>query len=512
MCTRIAECVLGRRVIRVLPSGATTRYAYDAANGLASVEHGGQTLTFERDALGRETSRSAAAGLTLASTYDANDRLIEQRASAPGLDGEAPRRLVERRYRYDRVGRVERVDDGRWGATTYAYDALDELLSARRGNAFEAFTYDPAGSIVAALEEIDGARRDAQCEVGPGNVLLAAGDAKYAYDKRGRRVVKVRRTGPDSAETTKYEWDGRDQLRGATLPDGARVAIAYDALGRRTRKTVTGRDRAARTTEYVWDGDVLAMQVDSVDGVRTFVHRPGSFVPLLQEERGRVFTSLLDQVGTVKALPPDGRVAWSAAHGAWGAVVAEDLHADERARSPFRLLGQIADDDLGLAFTRFRSFDAEVGRWVSPSLGDRRGAQPLRVRPFPDEGRGPVGAVSDGHRRPRPRQIRDIRGGRGGCDAKHQPHVDQREPRVRRVGPQELRRDVLLRPRDEGDDRLPPASRQGARRRRLVAHPRRHHAGLRQREFLRPHGRQGGVAALWRARIRGDAERSDQEV
>jgi len=34
--------------------------------------------------------------------------------------------------------------------------------------------------------------------------------------------------------------------------------------------------------------------------------------------------------------------------------------------SPFRLLGQIADEDAEIGWTRFRCFDAETGRWLSP--------------------------------------------------------------------------------------------------------------------------------------------------
>jgi RHS repeat-associated protein len=34
--------------------------------------------------------------------------------------------------------------------------------------------------------------------------------------------------------------------------------------------------------------------------------------------------------------------------------------------SPFRLLGQVADEDAELCWTRFRVFDAEVGAWLSP--------------------------------------------------------------------------------------------------------------------------------------------------
>jgi RHS repeat-associated protein len=70
-------------------------------------------------------------------------------------------------------------------------------------------------------------------------------------------------------------------------------------------------------------------------------------------------------------LAGDGAVAWSATHAAYGRVVA--TYADETARarygtainSPFRLLGQVADDDAELCFTRFRCFDPEVGSWIS---------------------------------------------------------------------------------------------------------------------------------------------------
>ncbi|MGC4064599.1 MAG: RHS repeat-associated core domain-containing protein [Polyangiaceae bacterium] len=67
----------------------------------------------------------------------------------------------------------------------------------------------------------------------------------------------------------------------------------------------------------------------------------------------------------------DGAVAWSATHSAYGRVVA--TYADETARSrygtainsPFRLLGQVADDDAELCFTRYRCFDPEIGSWIS---------------------------------------------------------------------------------------------------------------------------------------------------
>jgi RHS repeat-associated protein len=402
---------VGRLTERVLPNGSTTRYAYDPGDGLLAVDHDGFKLDFERDALGRETTRSGGFGLRIASKHDDVGRLVEQRATAPGAEGSAPRVLMDRRWSYDRSGRVERIDDARGGATTYAYDAVDQLLEAKRGTFREAFTYDRSGAIVAAFEELDGQRRAAATEIAPGNLLLRAADTKYTYDTRGRRVRKERIGEGGVPEVTEYGWDARDQLRQVTLPDGAGVALAYDALGRRVRKEVIPGDRTPpRVVDYVWDGSVLAMQLDSAGGGRVFVHAPESFVPLLQQERGEVFTYVVDHVGTAKdLLTADGLVAWSAAHSAWGKIVGEHVDPAVRARtsgpvsSPFRLLGQIADDELDLCFTRHRVFDPAVGRWIGPdpigvdgglNLYGFNGAPSLVVDPW---GLAPTDAAGSGH-------------------------------------------------------------------------------------------------------------------
>ncbi len=396
--------VEGRRVSRVLPNGATTRYAYDAAGALSGVEHDGFRLDFQRDAVGREASRSTGTGLRIAREYDPIDRLIGQRATFEA-HGSAPSVVANRRWSYDRVGRLERIDDDRWGATTYAHDVLDHVVEAQRAGVREKFEYDTTGSIVSELEELDGRRRESKAEIGPGGVLLRDGDRKYAYDARGRRTRKVEVGNSDAPRATHYEWDERDRLRSATLPDGTTVALAYDALGRRIRKETSPPSRAkTRTTEYVWDGSVLAMQLDSADGARAFVHAPGSYAPLLQQERGEIFTYVLDHIGTPRELvAPDGLVAWAGAQSAWGTIVAE--HRDPNAlrrygrpvTTPFRHLGEIADEELGVHFTRYRLFDPEVGRWLSPdplSLGG--GSNVFAFNGAPNRAVDPLGLAPTG--------------------------------------------------------------------------------------------------------------------
>ena len=380
---RYAYDARGRRVERRMPDGATTRYAYDAQDALAAVEHGGHTLVIERDALGREARRGDAAGrLSIQSAYDAMDRLIEQRAAAQTPAGGVPAVLVQRQWRYDRGGRVTRIDDARWGTTAYAYDPIDRLIDARRGTHREVFEYDAAGSLLKTLEGLDVEPGDTPaCEIQPGNLVTRTNKAKYAYDLRGRRIAKVELNRsaegavPTRENLTEYVWDCRDRLREVKLPGGARVVMTYDAFGRRIRKEVVPQAAAERprSVEFVWDGDALAADIDTERGVRCFIHDPGTLIPLLQEERGEVFTYVNDHLGMPKdLLDPAGLVAWSATHSAWGKVVesyADPTSAVRRPRrieSPFRLLGQIADEETGLCWTRFRCFDPEVGRWCSP--------------------------------------------------------------------------------------------------------------------------------------------------
>src|SRR5690606_4124556 len=111
----------GRRVERVMPNDATTRYRYDALDALIAIEHDGHRLGIERDVLGREIQRTSGqigetgeAAIAVRSAYDAMDRLIEQRATAPAPG--VPQVLIARQWLYDARGRVERIDDARWGA------------------------------------------------------------------------------------------------------------------------------------------------------------------------------------------------------------------------------------------------------------------------------------------------------------------------------------------------------------------------------------------------------------
>lgn len=399
----------GRRVKRILPDGATTNYTYDSAGALAAVEHAGHLLSFRRDAAGREVQRSSGAAVSILSTWDAVDQLVEQRAVAPAPGEGVPRALVTRQWRYDPAGRLTRVDDSRWGMTTYRYDRLDQLIEAHGGSHQEAFAYDGAGSLVKALGALGaGHARKERWKIAPGGLLAESDQARYTYDARGRRIRKLepRSDEQGGSRATEYTWDCRDLLREVKLAGGDVVRMTYDAFGRRIRKEVVPCDAATtRVTDYVWDGDTLAADMDQERGVRTFVHAPGTMIPLLQQDGKRdVFTYVNDHLNMPRELiDPAGKVAWAANHDAWGSVA--DVYVDpegEQGRkrtvsSPFRLYGQIADEETGLCWTRFRCFDPEVGRWCTPDpLGIDGGLNLFAFGGSPTFVTDPLGLAIDG--------------------------------------------------------------------------------------------------------------------
>jgi RHS repeat-associated protein len=412
----------GRRTARILPNGSTTRYHYDPLGALVGVDHDGHKVSIQRDVLGRDVRRHVyQGGVDILRAYDAMDRLLDQQVTVPApAGGGAVSVLSRRQLRHDDNGRVKSIADERWGTTTYQYDVLGQLVEAVRGKHREVFDYDVTGGLHNILKSLADVDRVHPFHTKEGDLLIDTPAATYENDAQGRRVA--RRDKKSNKKTERYFWDCRDRLREVRREeDGTRILYTYDAYGRRVRKeTVPGERQDIKkmivlayekgaealppigVVEYLWDGDALAGEFDPEKGARFFVHEPGTLVPMLQQEQGAVFTYVNDHLGMPKELvDQDGRVAWAAAHSAWGNVVEtwRDPQAKRALETPFRLLGQYLDEDTGLCYTRFRYFDPEVGRWLSPDplgiFGGKNlfafdGSPTLHVDPLGLTARGPT--------------------------------------------------------------------------------------------------------------------------
>ncbi len=96
---------------------------------------------------------------------------------------------------------------------------------------------------------------------------------------------------------------------------------------------------------------------------RDFLFLPGSFTPLAQRVNGAVFCCHTDFRGAPTRLTDEeGQVVWAAAYSAYGLAHPRK----ERLRQPLRLPGQYHDPETGLHQNRWRSFDPQTGRYLSP--------------------------------------------------------------------------------------------------------------------------------------------------
>lgn len=82
--------------------------------------------------------------------------------------------------------------------------------------------------------------------------------------------------------------------------------------------------------------------------------------------------------------------------------------------SPFRLLGQVYDEESGLSWTRFRCFDAETGRWLSADpLGLEGGLEAFGFDGPPTTIVDPLGLAGNPHVTPQIRKkIKDLKAGK----------------------------------------------------------------------------------------------------
>lgn len=390
----------GRRVSRTSAMGKV-EHSYDALGDAAGSRLLGRLVSrIERDAAGNELVRSIGERLRVEHRYDAMGRVVEQRALG---DGNV---RVERRLTYDRLGRPVAQDDGRWGRATYSYDEAGELVDLSQRGYHERFEYDPVGTIVGVVDELNGSRD--QRRVRPGGLIVGKSGVRYEHDARGRRVAKtVTRDG--RVERTVFVWDARSRLREVRLPSGAIERYAYDAFGRRVRRELVPAASAELTsalkasadgaspparqiTEYVWDVDALCEE-HGPRGLRGFVHDPGTLMPAFQVEDGKAYAVMLDYLGTARELLDErGEVAWAARHAAWGRMIEQVGPAGRPTIvCPLRGLGHWADDETGLHYGRFRYWDPDEGCWLSPdplrALGALQafglgGAPTVSVDPF----------------------------------------------------------------------------------------------------------------------------------
>ncbi|MFF1416136.1 RHS repeat-associated core domain-containing protein [Streptomyces sp. NPDC058280] len=377
----------GRRTRRTTPTGAVSSWSYPA-DGRAQLDASGHHLVFEFDEAGRETTRRIGDTLTMDLSYDDRGRLTGQLVRGAG-----DRAVQHRSYGYRPDGHLTSVDDLLDGRRELDLTREGRVTGVAAENWTERYAYDEAGNQTDASwptgKSASGHREYT------GTRISRAGSVRYEHDAQGRVVLRQKARLSRKPDTWHYGWDAEDRLVSVTTPDGTRWRYLYDVLGRRVAKQRLSRDgtRVAEQTDFTWDGDTLCEQSARTAGspeatVLTWDHdgllpvsqierrltlEPDAELPQREIDR-RFFAIVTDLVGAPRELIDErGEVAWHTRATLWGTTT---WNRDATGYTPLRFPGQYFDPESGLHYNRYRHYDPESGRYVSPD--------PLGLLPAPN--------------------------------------------------------------------------------------------------------------------------------
>jgi RHS repeat-associated protein len=215
----------------------------------------------------------------------------------------------------------------------------------------------------------------------------------YSWDTNGQLESKTVGTGA-AAHTTRYSFDGRHALLGATLPDGTNVAYRYQADGNLQSRTKTSPDGATNTVHFIINTNrrypqVVAEYDDAGHALATYTYGANDEL-LLRTRAGEETYYHHDGNGSVVALTDtSGQVTQTYGYDAWGNEVEQSGGHDD---NPYRYAGERYDADLGFIYLRARWYDPFVGRFVSPDELPGRATKPVTLNTYVYANADPVGS------------------------------------------------------------------------------------------------------------------------
>lgn len=368
---QVSRNVAGDRTKLTSSLGLALEYSRDKAGRVASIaERTGTVLQIERDVSGVVTRRWLGDSAAISDLRDSAHRLLETKVikQNSGPARAAPAWLAEAveepswRYSYDDIDEVRSVTTPQ-AHVDYDYDARRRLLQRKESNGTSREWRVDANS------NYYGSERAAYAA---GNILKVWGSNEYEYDSDGYLLKKT--VHGDNGGTWLYHWNAWGHLDAVERPDGRRVEFKYDAFARRVLKRVSLADQVEREVHYIWDLSNVIHEVE----VDPESKQPLSIVDYLFEDDNqstplghRRRTSggawvyyVGDFSGTPQAIVDrEGNVVGHLERDAFGEAWPS---AGSRDSTPLRFPGQLADEETGLHYNRFRYYDPEVGRYISP--------------------------------------------------------------------------------------------------------------------------------------------------
>jgi YD repeat-containing protein len=252
--------LLGRQTTMTDGNGFATTYRYDHKKRVIAVEDAlGNTMTRTWDSDYNLTGVTDANGNAYAFAYDGRGNVVAETDPLgnsttytwhPSFDrlttitDPAGRTTT---YEYDGQGNLIRQIDPLGGETLYSYDGtglLTELIDARAHSTH--FEYDGYGNLTRRIDAL-------------------GGDTQYGYDVLGNLLSRTDANG----YTTAYSYDSLNRLLTVTDTLSCVTTYSYDPVGNRISET----DANGHTTLYAYDGaNRLVNVTDALGYVSTYAY------------------------------------------------------------------------------------------------------------------------------------------------------------------------------------------------------------------------------------------------
>ena len=224
----------------------TTTYTYNVRNWLLSASNElGHTTRYSYDSNGNLRTRADPAGRITTWTFDERNQLYETRDAlgqttrlfytSNGLLSEVvDAKNQSTRYSYDSHDRIRTTTHADASTERRAYDKANNLVSwTTRAGQTLTFTYDTQDRRITKVTPAGTTRT--RYDLGGRLLRVASPGATltYAYNARDQLVTETTQpAGRTAAWTVSREYDGENNLKKLTYPDGSAYHYNYDSLNR----------------------------------------------------------------------------------------------------------------------------------------------------------------------------------------------------------------------------------------------------------------------------------------
>ncbi|MEV8443248.1 colicin E3/pyocin S6 family cytotoxin, partial [Actinosynnema sp. NPDC051121] len=348
-------------ILTIAYPGGTTQTVtrtFDKANRLKTVtDWNNNTTTFGYGADSELRTTQYPNGTTITNGYDNSTTLTSSTLAA----GTTP--LASLTYGRDNTHRLSSSTPVNLpgAATTYGYNAREQLGSATAGSTVTTYGLDAAGNptgLGPVTQAFDPAGRlcwtqPSGAVANPTCATVPSGATAYTFNDRGDRTKRT----PATGTATTYGYDQAQRLTSVT--GAATATYRYDGDGVRTGKTAGGT-----TTSLTWGAGAPAPLLS--DGTWSFVHGPDG--PIAQVGSAGTQWFFHDQIGSTRALVNgSGTIVGKYGYTEYGVASRTGT-----ATTPLQYTGQYTDAETGFVYLRARYYDPATAQFltVDPKVGE----------------------------------------------------------------------------------------------------------------------------------------------